>query len=210
MIKNYNIDISFSDKYDYLESLVSYHCNNNRDSDKSYNSEANLYKTFFNTIVAKEVIERLKIDPNTARRFHKDTWKNCELDSYNPDKNDYVKVYIKNLFDLVIEHIEETNSALNKKGLKLEEIAFNNIFTIEGDKLSEIKRRWSFIWNIIADLSDESRKVFLYKLYGNLSFSSISKIMNQKESEIRSIYLEAENKIFNDHRFKEYFLGDNI
>ena len=169
------------------------------------NAEAKLYQLFFNKIVINELIQKLKIDSTTARSLHKETWAALDINNYNPARMNYVHKYIELLFHNLCEYINELNHKVDGIGSRLEEIAFNDVFDDNTDNLKEIKRRWAFLWQFIDRLKADSKKIFLYKLYGNLSFNSIALIMNMSEEKIKDIYFKAEKEILNDKKFREYF-----
>ncbi len=176
------------------------------DSSEKFTRLAELYRVFFNKIAAEALIKRLKIDEKTARRIHKSAWETLEIDDYNPAKNTFLKDYLASILSLAGRYIKEFADRLRNSGKRLENYVFENVFSEKDeDKLAAIKKRWAYVWSFVADAEEAERAIFLYKLYAKLDFPEIARIVGLSEVETRKIYLEIEDRLFSDEKFKKNF-----
>lgn len=176
------------------------------DSSEKFSLLAELFRTFFNRIAVEILIKRLKIEEKTAREIHKSAWENLEIEDYNPAKNTFLKDYLASIASLAGRHIKESADRMRNAGKRLENYVFENVFAEKNeDKLVSIKERWAYVWSFVADADEIERTIFLYKLYAKLDFTEISRIVGMSEVETRDIYLEVEDRLFSDEKFKKNF-----
>lgn len=178
---------------------------NDRYSD-AYKKNIELYKEFYNQIAVNILIKKLKFNESEARKIHKKVWKKLDFINYPINNKCFITEYINELISNADKRIAEAETQKIKTGNRLSELCTDNLCeNIESDKHKLYKEQCNFIWSYIDNMDKQSKKVFLYKLYGELSFEEISQIMNIDVDELIKIYNQAEDKIFSDKKFRKFF-----
>jgi hypothetical protein len=176
-----------------------------------YNSEifkknAELYRELFNELASEVLIVKLKICESEAKLIHKKVWKQLDFINYPINEKCFISEYIRLLIDIANAKIKEAEEVRKNNGSRLSELFSKSIANNHNADVNEYyTEQCHFVWDYINDMNSKEKKIFLYKLYGELSFEEISIIMNIDKKDIISIYNKAENRLFSDEKFRKFF-----
>lgn len=165
-----------------------------------------LYKDLYNEIAIKILIVKLKIDEDNAKNLHKEVWKKLDVFSYNPARMNFVSEYVRILTEFAESYIDLITKEFIESGERLTNMLKNSVFSeTDEDKLEYYKKQVAFVWQYISKMENLPKKIFMYKLYGEFSFSDIGNILNMSEQKVKQYYIDAENKLFSDKEFLKFF-----
>jgi len=184
-----------------VELIVNAAGNYQSSESEKFTLTSKLYKNCYNLLAKDILIKKLKISEPEARNIHFSAWENIDFINYHPEKRNLITDYLAQINDLAAEYIKNQYEKDGQTSLSL--LIFNQENS-DNDEAA-VKKRWAFIWRFISLTDEETKKIFMYKLYAGLSFEDISKILKLDEEDIRRRYLEKETELFQTDEFKKFF-----
>ncbi len=205
-----DFDINKTNEYENLKSLIKSAseadgCITNTSSE-IFKKHSEVYKRLYNEITINILIIKLKLDKETAKRIHREVWKELDFINFSIEEKCFLNEYIKKILDKAKDELKNIKEEERISGNRLVNFMNKSLDSdADSDKIELYKKQSKFIWEYINNMNSKTKKIFLYKLYGELSFEEISKIMNKDKNEIISIYYNAENQLFSDKKFRKFF-----
>ncbi len=160
-----------------------------------------LYRDCYNLVAIDLLIRKLKIPEHEARNMHLQAWQKQLTDSCGHPQKDFVRSYIQHLTDLASAYIQQAAGQSDETALSMMVFSSGNAEDCD----NTIKQRWAFVWHYISKMDENTKKIFMYKLYGGLSFNDIASILKTNEDKVRTIYQETEASLFHSSSFKQFF-----